>query len=352
MNEVKELYAKLELCADDNERLSLLFSIATSFLNFDEQRVLQIADDIKELAERIDSNWGRCYYYSTRGRVFYKKSLLADCEAEFTKALNMALLTPDLVLQAMCHDSLGAVYTQQFQYESALDSSFKALAIYEQIGDITSQKYKAVCYNNIGVAYRKMNERGKAEENYLKAIDMPEDMLGERMKNNILNNLCEIKIAQGEYTAGMDYAIRSREGFRQLNHKNGEVHAIVLIAHCYLGSGEVALALQHFIAALKMLKEVDHKPIEICALRGLGEVYMKMDAPQEAIKHFRKGLDMARAIDDDEEACEVLYCLVDTQRALKLHAEAKQSLALGIELATRSRLSYQLGRFTKQAQSL
>ncbi len=342
MRDIKELYELLDASSNDDDRMHILFDIATFFLNTNEQRMLEVADEIKTLAERLDSHIGRCYYHSTIGRMLYRKSLFEDAAVAFQTALDFSLLTDDLLMQAMCYDSVGVVCNPLYRYKEALETSFKALAIYEKIGSKAARWQIAVCYNNIGVTYKKMHELDKAEESFLKGLAMNDIEPNDRMEYNLLSNLCDVKISKAKFDEGISHVVPAIAGFKKLNHKIGEAHATALLAHCYLGKGEFALALQHYISALKVLKDVDHKLTEIQAMRGIGNVYMQMQAYDEALNHYQKALAVATAIGDYNEVCDMHISIGQAYIALEKLDEAKQTFLLGIELAKEKNLLVEL----------
>ncbi|CAN5246758.1 hypothetical protein BH09BAC1_BH09BAC1_13320 [soil metagenome] len=337
MLNVKERYVQLEACQDDGERLEILFNLATDLLNFDQKRVLEIAEEINEIAERGDNNLGRSYYHSTKGRVFFKRAKYADCEMEFNQALQMALLTTDLITQAMCYDSLGILYSFQYRHEASLEASFKALSIYQQVPGITSEKFTVVCYNNIGACYKQMFELDKAEDSYLKGLEAAKSHEG-RVKYSIMNNLANIKIIQGKFDEGLVHVSEALKGFRQANHKNGEANALVITGHCWLGKGAYAVAMTHLLSAIKLLKELDYKTVEISALYGMGNVYMKMEAFDEAIKHYQKALALAIAIEDDHEVCEIYLLLIPAYQATNDLDAINEAINIGLGLAKKRNL--------------
>lgn len=71
MQRANELYAEIEQCTDDDKKLVLLFDLATCLLNFDEHRTREVTKELGALAEKIDSNVGRSYYHSAKGRLFF-----------------------------------------------------------------------------------------------------------------------------------------------------------------------------------------------------------------------------------------------------------------------------------------
>ena len=345
---VKLLYENLEACTNDGERMNILFNIANSLLNLNKTRVLEIADEIKELAERNDSNMGRSYYHSARGRVFFKKAMYGECEEELEKALQIALLTDRLVEQASCHDSLGMVYGFQYRYQEALDASLRALATYEQVPGKLSHKFKMVSYNNIGSVYKKMARFDESEASFRKGLAIAEEFEDDKMKSNMMCNIAIIKVVQQQYDEGLLLAQSAIAGFRKDNHKNGEADATAIIAQCLLGKGEFAHALTHYLAAIKIHKAIDHKNGEAVSLWGMGNVYMKMDAFEEAIKHYEKALAIANEVGNWGEICNVHLLLSTAYKALKQPEKALAILDAGTIVATEKNLADYLAQMNEQ----
>lgn len=345
MQHINELYQKLETCDDNNRRLDLLFDIATNLLNFDERKVLEVADEIKALADTIDSAIGRSYYFATKGRVLFKKSLYAECEEAFRASLVEALKTDDLVHQAMCYDSMGILHTFRYQHEEALEACHKALNTYLKMPGRTSSRYLGVCYNNIGATYQRLYDLDEAYRYFMMGLEAESIMEDRRIKFNILNNLCLTLVRQGMYDEGMAYIVEAVAGFKKLQHKNGEVHAMVLQAHCHLGKGDYAIAMAQYLNALKILKEIVHKPIEIHALRGLAQIYMKWDAVNDAISYYKKALSISESIDDDFESCETLKQMGEAYMLIGESDKAENFYAQGLEIAKKIKLSYFQNQF-------
>ncbi len=348
IDEVNELYTELETCTDHDERLRIMFDIATNLLNFDQNRALAVADEIKAFSDEIDNNIGRVYYHSTRGRVYFKKSMYQDCEREFKEALRLSLLTDKLLEQAMCHDSLGVLCTYQNRHHDALAACQEALAIYKQIDNRPSFRYQVVCYNNIGVTYRKMYEFDKAEEALLLGIQLLDEFEVGTMRFTILNNLAKIKLTKGLYAEGLELANNAYQGYKAASHKNGIANSSTTIANYYLSTGMYAIALKHFLGVLKLLKTIDNKIVEIATYKGLGEVYVKMEAYEEAYKNLKKAQTLALAAGDDQELCEVYLAQADAYIAEQRIDLAKEKYVLGIELTKKRKLLNMLAVFEQQ----
>lgn len=333
MLDIKVLYERLEQSDNDEERMHIKFDIATFFLNTNEQRTLEYAEEINVLAEKLDSNLGRCYYHSTLGRVLYRKSNFNDAAVEFQCALDLSLLTDDKLTQAICYDSLVVVHGPQNRYDLALKNSLKALEIYKQIDSQASQWQTSVCYNNIGIAYKNLDQLELAEESYKKGLKIADESDNPRIKYITLNNLAMIKIAQQKFDEGMAYALPALEGFKNLNHKVGESHALVYIAHCQLGKGDYAEALQSYIKAAKVLKDIDNKPAEVQLYTGMGNVYLKLQAYNEALTNYNKALAIAETTGESRDICEVYVSLGKAYTGLDKKLQANEAFTKGLEMA-------------------
>lgn len=345
MLDIKVLYERLEKSDNDKERLHINFDIATFFLNTNEQRTLEYAETIKELAEKLDSNLGRCYYHSTLGRVMYRRSSFAEAAEEFQKALDLSLLTDDKLTQAICYDSLMVVYGPQNRYDLALENSLKALELYQQLEGQAAQWQTAVCYNNIGIAYKSLNRFDEAEQSYQKGLAIAEASENHRIKYITLNNIAQVKIVQEKYDEGLAYAEPALEGFKSLQHKVGESHARVHIAHCQLGNGDYAQALQSYIGTAKVLKEIDNKPAEVQLYTGMGKVYLKLQAYNEAINKFQKALKLANETGECRDVCEVYLCMGKAYLGLNDSEQSVDMLQKGLTLAKQEGLDRYIARF-------
>ncbi|MDX2002412.1 MAG: tetratricopeptide repeat protein [Chitinophagales bacterium] len=348
MRDIKELYELLDASTSDAQTMHILFDIATFFLNTDEERTTAVANDLKELAEKLDSNLGRCYYHSTLGRQLFRKSRYEEASAEFQMALQLSLLTDDKLMQAMCYDSIGVVCNPLNQNELALEMAFKALALYEQIPGKASEWQKGVCYNNIGTCYKNLGLLEKAEEAYLLGLKVIEQTPNDRMKYNLMSNLGGLKIEHGQYDEALDYLLPAIEGFKMLKHKIGELHSLVYLAQCYFERGDDAAALIHYLSVLRELKSVEHKLTEINALQGMGNVYSKMQAYPEAIAQFEKALSIAVATAHHKEACKCYIYLAQAYKAMGNPPAATDALDRGIAFATEKNLLPDLETLKKE----
>jgi tetratricopeptide (TPR) repeat protein len=350
MLDIKVLYERLDASIDDEERMHIKFDIATFFLNTNEQRTLEYAEEINVLAEKLDSNLGRCYYHSTLGRVMYSRSSFDEAAVEFHRALELSLLTDDVLTQAICYDSLVVVYGPQNRYGLALENSLNALEIYKKMDSQASQWQMATCYNNIGIAHKNLYQLAEAEASYKKGVEIAEKSENERIKFIIFNNLAQVKVLQGKYDECLAYSVKAIDGFRKHNHKVGESYALVYMAHCQLGKGDYAQALQTYIETAKLLKDIDNKPVEVQLFTGMGNVYLKLEAYNEALNNYNKAFVIANTIGECRDLCEVYLCLGKAYQGLGDKVQSLDALSKGLQLAETEKLTQFISEFEQLLQ--
>ncbi len=331
MERVNELYAQIEQCVDDREKLVLLFDLATSLLNFDERRTVEVSEELGALAERLDSNVGRSYYHSTKARILFRKSLFKEATIEFEVASKMANLTDDTTIQASCLDSLGIAYRIQDKFKESETAALQALDMFRSAPN--TESYQAVCYNNLGSLYKDLEAFDKATEVYKAGLELAQEIGNDRMVCNLQNNLAGIGIMTHNYKEGLYYAQLALDGFRRLSHKNGEVLALVFVGHCTFELGNYAKALQDYLTCIKLLKNFDHKLAEAQVYKGLGNVYAKMQAFEEALKNYNKATEISLSAHDFEEACEIQLVIANMYHNIDDIASAEMYINKAIALA-------------------
>lgn len=352
MLSTKELYERLEQTNDQHEHLHILFDIATSLLNTSEQRTLEVANQIKQLAEKLDNNLGRSYYHSTLGRVLYRQAKHEEVAVEFQKALDYSLLSNDKLTQAMCYDSLGIVYGSLGYYHKSLDTSLNALALYEQIDSKASHWQQISCYNNLGVIYKYLNRLQEAETCYHKGMALLAIAPNDKMRCNLAVNYGDVVLMNGRPEEALKYGMEALSGFKEHNHRIGESHAVLLIGKCYLSVGAFAKASQQFIAALKVSKDINNRAIEAEAYLGMGDIYMKMGGAKEAGEQYERTYKIAQEIANYSLQCQAACAMGKYCLAINKPEEALVYLSEGLALANEKHLDRYVAEIEAQMQHL
>lgn len=346
MKRANEIYAELEAGVGDERRLRLLFELATELLNFDIGRSQEVSEQLGAFANEIDSNLGRSFYHSSKARLLYKQSRFKEAVKEFQLASDMAMLSSDVLQQAVSLDSLGIAFRFQKKFKESEEASLRAIEILEAVAP--THQYKCIFHNNLGSLYKDLEDWEKAEQQYQTGLGIATACGDERMASNLLNNLSAIGLLTHNYPDATKYAEQALAGFKKLNHKHGEVHALVFVGHGLFGQGNYGMAMEHYLSALKLLKNVDHKLIEAQAYKGLGNVYGKMLAFDDAIKYYQKASDICLSVEDHKEACEIYITA-----ATMYHIAGQTNKAADyLRKAYRIAIDFKLGTIKEQIKTL
>ncbi|MDY6854317.1 MAG: tetratricopeptide repeat protein [Thermodesulfobacteriota bacterium] len=117
---------------------------------------------LKELMKAKDLNPDDPQVYNVIGLVYLKKKDYSSAKENFNRAL---AINPSL---SGVHNNLGTLYLELRQWEDAIGEFKKALS-----NPLYATPERALC--NIGWAYYRMGDIGKAIESYNKALDISPD---------------------------------------------------------------------------------------------------------------------------------------------------------------------------------
>jgi tetratricopeptide (TPR) repeat protein len=103
------------------------------------------------------------------GNVLYDHSYFPHSLTSWNNALDFYITIRDLDFEAVCYSNIGRAYKQLGQYQKALEYHEKALAINKEIGDRNGE---AAGYNNIGTIYYSIGQNQKALEYHEKLFGL------------------------------------------------------------------------------------------------------------------------------------------------------------------------------------
>ncbi len=115
----------------------------------------------------INSEKGIVESYNSIGKTYLDAGKISTAENYFSKAREIADHMNDSGLIIRCINNKGEVLLAKKDYSDALKTFKKA---YSMIEDPSKYEDSSVILHNLGVAYKRMGEYGKAEENLLLSL--------------------------------------------------------------------------------------------------------------------------------------------------------------------------------------
>ncbi len=268
---------------------------AATLLEIAETLVSNITGSIKpELETRINSNWG--IYFWKRGKYDLSKS-------KFEKALELAQEVGDKKLLAKVYHGLGVLYGDYAEDKKvAIRYNEKCIKILSELDESDSSilRMKASVFNNIGVAYHKMEDldsENKEEhlrnsaKNYDEALKFAREIGYSYMEGWVLFNAGEIYAFLGDLEKAENYLIEARDIFEQkLPNDRGLSGVEMLDSVIYMQKGEFDNALESINKSLE-LRERLKEPRRIAdALVLRGDIYVRKNEVENAKSDYETAL--------------------------------------------------------------
>ena len=318
-----------------------------------------------------EPHWQAMTMYSL-ARVYSGLSLYDKAEEIYQQMTRFSFADHDWRLEASYFNDRGLNYSDQSNYDAALQTLPLAFARYDSHND---NRGRASALNNIGLTYHRMGALANAMENYEKAIPLRRTENDQQGEFNVRNNIGGIYDVSGEPVKALEQyqatlkvwqEIDSRGGLRDRDQLgtnfnnvgealnklgrwqeardhyqeafkifdksgNGRGQAAVLdnLGQLYQDLGDTELALDHYRKALTLLQgKFKNAELEANVLSHIGTVSMSQNDLDAALQHFQRALELRQ--NDRGKAYAMLnigavYALKKTpQQALPAYRDALQ----------------------------
>jgi serine phosphatase RsbU (regulator of sigma subunit)/tetratricopeptide (TPR) repeat protein len=212
----------------------------------------------------------------------------------FFKSLKLAEEIEYKVYQATCLGNIGLVYSDLGNYPKALEYHFRAQKIDEGLNNKRGQSSNL---GNIGVVYSAQGDHLKALDYFLKANKMDEELGDLEAQAANLGNIGNVYASQKNYSKALFYYFKAQEIDESIQNKRGAAQNLGLIGITYSELKEYDKAIQYLLKSLKINKELGNKFDEAINLENIGNLYLEQKKYKEAEKFINQSYDIALEID-------------------------------------------------------
>ncbi|MEA5504699.1 CHAT domain-containing tetratricopeptide repeat protein [Halotia wernerae UHCC 0503] len=213
----------------------------------------------------------------------------------FEKALAIAKKIGYTTGKSITLNNLGLVYIRLGQYDKALELLQQALAIRQQIDDKTGI---GKTLKNVALAHYNMGRYGKALELLQQSLAIKKQIDDKEGQGNTLNSIGLVYRALGQYNKALQFHQQALAIAKKINDTDGKgaaLHNIGLIAETV---GEYSKALEFYQQALAITIQTRDKHSEGTALNRIGIVYAKLKDYAKALDFAKQALAIRQQIDD------------------------------------------------------
>lgn len=267
--------------------LLFLFSNASFGQNAEIDSLKRVVDstspDTLKLKALSDLNW----IFSEKDATLSKKYALDE--------LKLAQKIDDKKWISQAYNDIGIAFYKMNKPDSALVYYSKSFEIRKQINN---KALMGAILSKIGLIYQDLGNYNKALQIQFQALKLFEETGNERYMAMTLNN---ISIAYDKLK-NFDKEIEYLEKAIQIHLKNKNEyyigHCYGNLASAYSSKGDLKTANEYLIKALDIFKKFEDKANEAAVLNSIGKNKRVEHKFDEALAHYKKAYDIAIDIDD------------------------------------------------------
>ena len=279
--------------------------------------------------------------YAARAGVLYRMGQYVRALEWCRRALQAAGESTTSEETAHSYYLMGTICTDMGDVRQAIDYRMKALAIYEEIGDLAGQ---AKVHNNLGVDFYYQGNWELAKVHYYRSLEI-------RSKIGDINGTATVSNNIGEILSDQGYLDEAEQAFQKcLETWNGIGYALgVALANSNLGrvhgrKGEWGEASAHLEESRQTFERLRSQGFLMETYQRLAEVSLGEGRTENAIQNCQESLRLAAELDRPLAAGVSHRILGRALMAQGAFAKAEEELAQSEKTLTDLNSSYELGQ--------
>jgi tetratricopeptide (TPR) repeat protein len=188
------------------------------------------------------------------GRISYWSANLNEAQKAYEQILTLA--GEDKLLQAIGYVNLGTIYKNSGKLDKAEESYMKSLEINETLG---RQQDVAFANGNLGIIHYMREEYDKAEEFYLESLEINEAL--DRQEDMAIQycNLGIIYKKRGELNRAEEFYLKSLKINKSLGQKKGMASDYGNLGNVYKIRGKLNQACDYWKKSLELFSDINAK---------------------------------------------------------------------------------------------
>ena len=275
----------------DTAMVNTLLQQSKEMLSTDPAKAINLANQAKVLAEKIDFLKGKGYALKNIGLAYYYQGVFPDALAYWNESLQIFEILKDDVGIANLLNNIGGLYADEGNEEKGLEYCLKSLKLSEKLGD-TLRILSAL--NTVGsIYYDKKATWDKALSYFLQALTLSETIGDKDAIGFISANIGEIYLSQNDF-------IKSKRFYEKTIAALGDApnssFAFSGIGKIYLKQGDFAQALNYNNKSLAIAQKTKSKPHIVRAFQGIANVYVAKKDYTDALVYFNKASTIAEEV--------------------------------------------------------
>ncbi|MBD0395054.1 MAG: tetratricopeptide repeat protein, partial [Microcoleus sp. C1-bin4] len=200
--------------------------------------------------------------------------------------------------------SMGKIYANFGQFQSALDSYNQALTLSQQAD---SKAQEAAILNSFGQLYTDLADPKSALDYYNQALPLFYQLNDQAAVANTLNNIGDIHAATGNWKNALDSYNKALFISRPAGNLAAEATALTGIGSRYIASEEWSTALNAYNQALSISRYLNDKVKETAVLNQMGKIQAALGQNSTAIENYNQALSLSQQLGYKTEEAHIIY---------------------------------------------
>jgi len=275
----------------DTTLVNALLQQSKEKLSDDPAQAINLANQAKVLAEKIDFLKGKGYALKNIGLAYYYQGIFPDALTSWNESLQIFEILKDDIGIANLLNNIGGLYADEGNEEKGLEYCLRSLKLSEKLGD-TLRILSAL--NTVGsIYYDKKATWDKAVNYFLKALSLSEAIGDKDAIGFISANIGEIYLNQNDFVKAKNFYEKT---IVALGDAPNSSFAYSGIGKIYLIQGDFAQALNYNNKSLEIAEKTKSKPHIVRAFQGIANVYIAKKDYIHALTYFNKASSIAEEV--------------------------------------------------------
>ena len=232
-----------------------------------------------------------------RGKLLELIGNWDDSRKAFTKALQLAKKSRDVVMLGQTNNHLGHLLMLKGDYDQALNFLTIAAGLFESVDD---QNGYAKVYGDLGNLHLRLGEYDEATECFQTSIQTGFTEHATTGSAQIVANLGLTFMNQGFFDKGIQVMQSQLPKHRQGNDKQGLAVLLVNLGIVQYEKGDYAAARESYEEGLTLAEELGNKQLVSIALGSLGLVVQQQGDYDQAMELFERDLEITEELGDKQ----------------------------------------------------
>ncbi|MCK5396836.1 MAG: tetratricopeptide repeat protein [Thermoplasmata archaeon] len=239
---------------------------------------------------------------TVRARAIRKQAKILETKGDYDLGIKFVDRAKNILSNESCTEfgrilnTEGSIYERKGEYDKSIETQNMALELLKKHD--APKKDLASIYNSIGTSFWGKNDFTSALDNYMKGLDIHQEMDDYRGLASSYNNIGIVYTRKGDYNKASQFIEKSLEMYEISGDKNGLASASGNLGNVYMAKGNNKLAEEAYMKCYNAFKKIGNRWAAGVSEASLGSIYQYRGEFEKALDYYQKSLNNRGAVGD------------------------------------------------------